>query len=148
MSDSLLNGNPITSESLREQFLENDFMTMPDTLLENMTEGEAELYNKVISFINDDWQDLAKEMGLKRPQMCYSEDFIPKALRLRVSRIIANAIIKTVRDEKVLDNMITTFVLPQMFSTLIDLFEEIDKTGLVGDEAKELIEIMKKSCET
>lgn len=52
MSDSLLNGNPITSESLREQFLENDFMTMPDTLLENMTEGEAELYNKVISFIN------------------------------------------------------------------------------------------------
>ena len=82
-------------------------------------------------------------MGLKRPQMCYSEDFIPEALRLRVSRIVANAIIKIVRDEKVLDNMLTTFVLPQMFSPLIDLFEEIDKTGLVGDEAKELLEIMK-----
>ena len=75
--------NPITLESLRKQFLENDFTTMPDTLPENMTEGEAELYNKVIEFINVDWQEFAKDMGLKRPQTCYSEDFIPEALRLR-----------------------------------------------------------------
>ena len=135
--------NSITLESLREQFLENDFTTMPDTLPENMTEGEAELYNKVIEFINVDWQEFAKDMGLKRPQTCYSEDFIPEALRLRVSRIVANAIIKIVRDEKVLDNILTTFVLPQMFSPLADLIEEIDKTGLAGDEAKEFLEILR-----
>ncbi|MCM1061352.1 MAG: hypothetical protein NC452_13860 [Eubacterium sp.] len=82
-------------------------------------------------------------MGLKRPQMCYSKDFIPEALRLRISRIVANAIIKIVRNEKVLDNMLTTFVLPQMFAPLIDLIEEINKTGYAGDDAKELLEILK-----
>lgn len=78
MSDSLLNGNPITLESLREYFLENDFTTMPDTLPENMCDGEAELYNKIIEFINEDWQELAKEMGLKRPQMCYLRTLSPR----------------------------------------------------------------------
>lgn len=106
--------NPITPESLREQFLENDFTTMPDTLPENMTDGEAELYNNVIEFINSNWQEIVKEMGLKRPQICYSEEFIPKTLRLRVSRIVANAILNIVGDEKVLDNILTTFVLPQL----------------------------------
>lgn len=139
--------NPITLESLRELFLENDFTTMPDTLPENMTEGEAELYNKVIDFINVDWQEFAKDMGLKRPQTCYSEHFIPEALRLRVSRIIANAIIKIVGDEKVLDNILTTFVLPQLFAPLVDLVEQIDQTELAGDEAKELLEILKNPAE-
>lgn len=143
MPKDILNEDIISPELFRKQFLEHDFTTMPATLPENMNEIEAELYSKVIGFINDDWQELAKEMGLKRPQVCYSEYFIPEALRLRVSRIVANAIIEIVRDEKVLDNMLTTFVLPQMFSPLIDLFEEIDKTGLVDDEAKELLEIMK-----
>ena len=101
------------------------------------------MYNKVIEFINVDWQELAKEMGLKRPQTCYSEGFIPEALRLRVSRIIANAIIKIVRDEKVLDNILTTFVLPQLFAPLTELVEQIDKTGLAGNEAKELLDILK-----
>ncbi len=142
MLKDILNADEITFETLREQFLEHDFTTMPDALPQDMGEGEAELYSKVIDLINDDWQKLSKEMGLKRPQMRYSEDFIPEALRLRVSRIVANAIIEIVRDEKVLDNILTTFVLPQMFSPLIELFEEIDKTGLVGDEAKELLEIM------
>lgn len=139
--------NPITLESLREQFLENDFTTIPDTLPENMTEGEAELYNKVMEFINNNWQEFAKNMGLKRPQTCYSEAFIPEALRLRVSRIIANAIIKIVRDEKVFDNILTTFVLPQLFAPLVDLVEQIDKTGLAGDDAKELLEILKNPAE-
>lgn len=139
--------NSITLESLREHFLENDFTTMPDTLPENMSEGEAELYNKVIEFINVDWQELAKDMGQKRPQTCYSKDFIPEALRLRVSRIVANAIIKIVRDEKVFDNILTTFVLPQLFVPLVDLVEQIDKTGLAGDDAKELLEILKNPAE-
>lgn len=143
MTEHLPKDNPITIESLREQFLENDFTTMPDTLPENMTEEEAGLYNKVMEFINNNWQELAKDMGLKRPQTCYSEDFIPEALRLRVSRIVANAIIKIVRDEKVIDNILTTFVLPQLFAPLTDLIEEIDKTGLAGDDAKELLEILK-----
>lgn len=78
MSKNLLNADGITPELLREQFLENDFTTMPDTLPENMSEGEAELYNKVINFINDDWHELAKEMGLKRPQICYSRILFPK----------------------------------------------------------------------
>ncbi len=147
MSDNLLNGNPITPESLREQFLENDFTIMPDTLPENIGDGEAELYNKVIDFNNNDWQGVVKEMGLKRPQTCYSEDFIPEALRLRVSRIVASAIIKIVRDEKVLNNMITTFVLPQMLSPLTDLVEQIDKTGLAGEDAKELLEILENPTE-
>ena len=56
---------------------------------------------------------------------------------------MANAIIKIVRDEKVLDNILTTFVLPQMFTPLTDLIEEIDKTGLAGDEAKEFLEILR-----
>lgn len=143
MTEYLPKDNSITLESLREHFLENDFTIMPDTLPENMTEGEAELYNKVIEFINVDWQEFAKDMGLKRPQTCYSEDFIPEVLRLRVSRIVANAIIKIVRDEKVFDNILTTFVLPQLFAPLTDLIEVIDKTGLAGEDAKELLEILK-----
>lgn len=147
MSKNLLNADEITPELLRKQFLKNDFTTMPDTLPENMSDCEAELYNKVINFINNDWQELAKDMGLKRPQICYSKDFIPEALRLRVSRIVANAIIKIVRDEKVLDNILTTFILPQMFSPLTDLIEQIDKTGLADDDAKELLEILKNPAE-
>lgn len=147
MTDHTPKDNSTTLESLREQFLENDFTTMPDTLPEDMSDSEAELYNKVINFINDDWQEFAKEMGLKRPQICYSEDFIPEALRLRVSRVVANAIIKIVRDEKVFDNILTTFVLPQLFAPLVDLVEQIDKTGLAGDDAKELLEILKNPAE-
>ncbi|MCM1276386.1 MAG: winged helix-turn-helix transcriptional regulator [Lachnospiraceae bacterium] len=147
MPNDILNAGKLTPELLREQFLENDFTIMPDALPESMNEDEAELYNKVIDFINGDWQDFAKEMGLKRPQMCYSEDFIPEALRLRVSRIVANAIIKIARDENVLDNIITTFILPQTFAPLTDLIEEIDKTGLAGDDAKELLEILKNPAE-
>lgn len=143
MPKDLLNADEITPELLREQFLENDFTAMPDTLPEDMSDSEAELYNKVIDFINDDWQKFAKEMGMKRPQTCYSEDFIPETLRLRVSRIVANAIIKIVRDEKVFDNILTTFVLPQLFAPLVDLVEQIDKTGLAGEDAKELLNILK-----
>ncbi len=105
------------------------------------------MYNKVIDFINDDWQGIAKGMCLKRPQTCYSEDFIPEVLRLRVSRIVANAIIKIVRDEKVLDNMLTTFVLPRIFSPLTDLVEQIDKTGLAGNETKELLDMLNNLAE-
>lgn len=143
MPKDRINANKLTLELLREQFLENDFTIMSDVLPENMGEGEAELYNKVIDFINDDWQKFAKEMGLKRPQMCYSEDFIPEALRLRVSRIVANAIIKILRDENALNNILTTFVLPQMLSPLVNLVEQIDKTGLADEDAKELLEILK-----
>lgn len=85
MSDILLDDNLIILEMLRKQFLENDFTIISDVLPENMGEGEAELYNKVIGFVNDDWQNSAKETNLKRPQICYSEDFIPEVLRLRVS---------------------------------------------------------------
>ncbi|GEM_PF-5261569 len=143
MPKDILNAEKITPELLSEQFLENDFTTMPDAFPENMCDGEAELYNNVIDFINDDWQEIAKNMGLKRPQICYSEDFIPEVLRLRVSRIVANAIIKIIRDEKVLDNVLTTLVLPQMFAPLTDLVEQIDKTGLAGNDAKELLEMLK-----
>lgn len=143
MPKDLINANKLTLELLREQFLKNDFTIMSDVLPENMGEGEAELYNKVMDFINDDWQKFAKEMGLKRPQMCYSEDFIPEALRLRVSRIVANAIIKILRDENALNNILTTFVLPQMLSPLVNLVEQIDKTGLADEDAKELLEILK-----
>lgn len=52
MSKDILKAGEITFETLREQFLENDFTTMSDTLPENMGVDEAELYNKVISFIN------------------------------------------------------------------------------------------------
>ncbi len=143
MPKDLINANKLTPEFLRKQFLENDFTVMSDVLPENISECEAELYNKVIDFINNDWQELAKKMGLKRPQMCYSEDFIPEALRLRVSRIVANAIIKILRDENALNNILTTFILPQMLSPLVNLVEQIDKTGLADEDAKELLEILK-----
>ena len=51
MPKDLINANKLTLELLREQFLENDFTIMSDVLPENMGEGEAELYNKVIDFI-------------------------------------------------------------------------------------------------
>lgn len=146
MSKDLLNAEAITTELLREQFLRNDFTTMPDTLPENMDDCEAVLYNKVIDFINDDWQEIAKEMGLKRPQICYSEDFIPEGLRLRVSRIVANSIIKITRDEKALDNMLTTFVMPQMFSSPTDevglsqstVSRRLKKIALLGKDFEKL----------
>lgn len=46
MPKDLLNADKITPELLRKQFLENDFTIMPDTLPENMCEGEVELYNE------------------------------------------------------------------------------------------------------
>lgn len=39
--------------------------------------------------------------------------------------------------------MLTTLVLPQMFAPLTDLVEQIDKTGLVGEDVKELLNILK-----
>ena len=72
MSD-LFNEKEITLDKLREFFHENDFSTLPVKDPSEYTEDELELYNRVLEHINNEWESIAKTLGLTHPQDCYSK---------------------------------------------------------------------------
>ena len=93
MKDILNSDKPITLESLREFFHENDFSTMPVKDPSEYTEDELELYNVVLKHINAEWQEITKSLGLNHTQDCYSKDFPPELIRGRMQRIDRKSVV-------------------------------------------------------
>ena len=127
MSNNLLNAEQITLSMLREYFHENDFSTMPVKDPSEYTEDELELYNVVLEYINAEWQEISKSLGLNHPQDCYSKDFPPELIRDRMQRIIADQVIKISNDEKVLGNIMEEIIFPELIVDVVDddlLFSE------------------------
>jgi len=114
MKDLLNSDKPITLESLREFFRENDFSTMPVKDPSEYSEDELELYNVVLKHINSEWQEISKSLGLNHPQDCYSKDFPPELIRDRMQRIVADQVVKICKNDKTLENIMEDFIFPQM----------------------------------
>ncbi len=150
MPDLINAQEPITIDFLRKCFHENDFSTIPvkDTL--EYDESELKLYNRILTIVNTEWKTISKELGLNHPQSCYSNEYSAELLRERVQKIIADNVIKLVRNDKSLENVTDTFVIPilldgesgdeQLHNTVKALMKAVD--------VETLAEILKKfSCD-
>ncbi len=127
MKDLINSEESITLERLREFFHGNDFSTMPVKDPSEYTKDELELYNVVLEYINAEWQEISKTLGLNHPQDCYSKDFPPELIRDRMQRIVADQVIKICGSDKTLENIMEDFIFPQMVIGLEDddvLFSE------------------------
>lgn len=102
MTDNLLNGTPITLETLREQFRKNGFSSLPVKDLSEYSEKELALYNKVLKLVNVEWKSSSKSLGLTHLQDCYSKDYPPELIR---ERIIADNVVKLHNDKKAFWNV-------------------------------------------
>ena len=94
MKDLLNSNESLTLDHLREFFHEHDFSTMPVKDPSEYNEDDLELYNVVLEYINSEWQEISKVLGLNHPQDCYSKDFPPELIRDRMQRIIADQVVK------------------------------------------------------
>ena len=125
---------PITIDFLRKCFHENDFSTIPVKDPLEYDESEFKLYNRILTIVNTEWKTISKDLGLNHPQSCYSNDYPTELLRERVQKIIADNVIKLIRNDKALENVTDTFVIPillndetgdeQLHNTVI-LFESV-----------------------
>lgn len=120
MLDLINSQEPITIDFLRKCFHENDFTTIPVIDPLEYDEAELKLYNHILTIVNTEWKTISKELGLNHPQSCYSNDHPTELLRERVQKIIADNVIKLIRNDKALENITDTFVI----SILLD-----DETG-------------------
>ncbi len=132
MSD-LFNEKEITLDKLREFFHENDFSTLPVKDPSEYTEDELELYNRVLEHINNEWESIAKTLGLTHPQDCYSKDFPPELIRDRVQRIIADQVVKISGDDRVLENIFEQFIIPNLVVDIDD--DTVTYTDEIADKA-------------
>lgn len=120
MPELINSQEPITIDFLRKCFHENDFSTIPVKDPLEYDEAELKLYNRILTIVNTEWKTILKELGLNHPQSRYSNDYPTELLRERVQKIIADNVIKLIRNDKALENITDTFVI----SILLD-----DETG-------------------
>ena len=71
-----------------------------------------EFHNEILSYVHENWSEVLKEFGIKNPESCFSKDYPPELIREYLEKLIADIIINIDRDEKVLDNILETFVYP------------------------------------
>ena len=71
-----------------------------------------EFHNEIRSYVHENWSEVLKEFGIKNPESCFSKDYPPELIREYIEKLIADIIISIDRDEKVLDNILETFVYP------------------------------------
>lgn len=112
MPKNLLDEKEITLEKLREQFQNNDFTKTALKPYSEYTMKELESYNQIRSYIHENWKELLKDLGIKNPMACFSKDYPPELVREYLEKLIADIIISIDRDEKVLENILETFVFP------------------------------------
>ena len=127
MKDLLNSNESLTLDHLREFFHEHDFSTMPVKDPSEYNEDDLELYNVVLEYINSEWQEISKVLGLNHPQDCYSKDFPPELIRDRMQRIIADQVVKICGSDKVFENIMEDFIFPQIVVGIEDddiLFSE------------------------
>lgn len=150
MPELINSQEPITIDFLRKCFHENDFTTIPVKDPLEYDESELKLYNRILTIVNTEWKTISKELGLNHPQSCYSNEYSAELLRERVQKIIADNVIKLVRNDKSLENVTDTFVIPilldgesgdeQLHNTVKALMKAVD--------VETLAEILKKfSCD-
>ncbi len=109
---NLLNIEKITLELLREQLQAEDFTTYPTISLDKYSSIDAELHSYIRSLIDEEWSEIAKEMGQNHPSSCYSGDFPPEAIRLRLENLIADKVLKVLNDDRVAENINESFIAP------------------------------------
>ena len=112
MPKDLLDEKEITLEKLREQFQNNDFTQTALRPYSEYTLEEVEFHNEIRSYVHENWSEVLKEFGIKNPESCFSKDYPPELIREYLEKLIADIIISIDRDEKVLDNILETFVYP------------------------------------
>lgn len=150
MPELINSQEPITIDFLRKCFHENDFTTIPVKDPLEYDESELKLYNRILTIVNTEWKTISKELGLNHPQSCYSNEYSAELLRERVQKIIADNVIKLVRNDKSLENVTDTFVIPilldgesgdeQLHNTVKALIKAVD--------VETLAEVSKKfSCD-
>ena len=112
MPKNLLNKEEITLEKLREQFQNNDFTKTALKPYSDYTLKEIEFHNEIRSYVHESWRELLKEFGIKNPETCFSKKYPPELIREYFERLVADIIIGILYNEKALDNIISTFVIP------------------------------------
>lgn len=109
---NLLNAEKITLELLREQLQAEDFTTYPTTSLDEYNPENVEFHSYIRSLIDEKWSEIAKEMGQNHPSSCYSENFPPEAIRLRLESLIADKVLGIFNDDRVSDNINESIISP------------------------------------
>lgn len=112
MPKDLLDEEEITLEKLRKQFQENDFTWTALKSYSEYTLDEVEFHNEISSYIHNSWRDILKEFGIKSPEACFSKNYPPELIREYLERLVADIIISILYNEKALDNIISTFIIP------------------------------------
>lgn len=140
MQDSILTDN-ITLAQLRQQLQSDDFTTYPIENLSDLTPDNALLHRYIRNLINEKWSEIAKEMGLKHPQSCYSADFPPEAVRIRLEHLISDKVVEILHNDAVCANITEQIVIPTLDSganpdeclrnTVYALMKTIDYESLV-----------------
>lgn len=141
---------PITIDFLRKCFHENDFTTIPVIDPLEYDEAELKLYNRILTIVNTEWKTISKELGLNHPQSCYSNDYPAELLRERVQKIIADNVIKLIRNDNALENVTDTFVIPILLNdeTGDEQFHNMVKALMKAVDVETLAEVSKKfSCD-
>lgn len=90
-------------------------------------------------------------MGLNHPSSCYSEDFPPEAIRLRLETLIADKVLEILSNDRVSDNISENIITPALESgavpdeylrnTVIALMKTIDYEAMLKISEKH-------SCDT
>lgn len=150
MPELINSQEPMTIDFLRKCFHENDFSTIPVKDPLEYDEAELKLYNRILTIVNMEWKKISKELGLNHPQSCYSNDHPTELLRERVQKIIADNVIKLVRNDKALENVTDTFVIPILLNdeTGDEQFHNMVKALMKAVDVETLAEVSKKfSCD-
>lgn len=141
---------PITIDFLRKCFRENDFSTIPVKDPLEYNEAEHKLYNRILTIVNTEWKTISSELGLNRPQSCYSNNYPAELLRDRIQKIIADNVIKLIRNDKVLENVTDEFIIPILLNdeTGDEQLHNMVKALMKAVDIETLAEISKKfSCD-
>ena len=112
MPKDLLNEEEITLEKLQEQFQNNDFTQTALKPYSEYTLEDVEFHNEIRSYIRENWNNLLKEFEIKNPDSCFSKNYPPELIRNYFERLIADLVISLGKDEKVLNNILDTFLVP------------------------------------
>lgn len=112
MPKDLLNTEEITLEKLREQFQNNDFTQTALKPYSEYTSEDVEFHNEIRSYIRENWNSLLKGFGIKNLDSCFSKDYPPELIRDYLERLIADIVINLGCNEKILNNILDTFLVP------------------------------------
>ncbi len=142
MKETLLDLDRLpTLEEMREFFKGNDFSTAFDiSEFENFSEDETLVFNYTKKLIDEKWESLSGEMGLKSHSKYYGEDNPLIVLRDNIQNIVANEVLK-LTDE----NYDSTELEKQILKTFDYDFED---TKISADNEKAIDDMLHNAVKT